>query len=527
LVIAVALVVSSVWVTATRVRATIDNGNRATEATVGLLVSMLQQRDAAQSFFLTGRESYLEPYVGSRREFQERVAAVRASIKRGDQHEAAELNKGIASAQRWVALTDRQIAAVRAGGTKAHSLRAAARRNALFTTFEQQITHLRIDVALERDGNLRRLALQAVGAILAICAGLAALGFFLLARDDRLANRRREEEEREQMLRSDFTQAMQFTRTESAAHQLLKRHLERILPETRVVILNRNNSADRLESATSLSDDAVLAEKLGSAHPDDCLAIQLGRTHEQNGEDESLLQCQLCRRSESRTTCIPSLVGSEVIGSVNLHHQTPLDERQKARVSESVTQAAPVLANLRNLALAETRAATDALTGLPNSRSVADTLKRMIAQTQRMGTPLAAVLVDLDHFKQINDTYGHGKGDEALAAVADTLAAGIRGSDFAGRYGGEEFLLLLPNTGREGALALAENLRASVARLHVPGIRRLSASFGVAVAPEDANGFDSLLRASDRALYRAKSAGRNRVDTIIVEELSDVVAGIA
>ena len=126
---------------------------------------------------------------------------------------------------------------------------------------------------------------------------------------------------------------------------------------------------------------------------------------------------------------------------------------------DSVTQAAPVLANLRNLALAEARAATDALTGLPNKRACADTLKRMVAHAGRSVSPLSALLLDLDHFKQINDTFGHGIGDDALAAVGDVISTNLRTSDFAGRYGGEEFLVLLPDTDREGAAQAAEKLR--------------------------------------------------------------------
>ena len=91
------------------------------------------------------------------------------------------------------------------------------------------------------------------------------------------------------------------------------------------------------------------------------------------------------------------------------------DDEQTAR--GSVSQAAPTVANLRNLAIAELRAATDALTGLPNKRAVQHTLKRMVAHAARSATPVSAIVLDLDHFKQINDTYGHGSGDDVLAAV--------------------------------------------------------------------------------------------------------------
>jgi GGDEF domain-containing protein len=104
-------------------------------------------------------------------------------------------------------------------------------------------------------------------------------------------------------------------------------------------------------------------------------------------------------------------------------------------INQSVTQAASVLAGLRNLAIAERRAQTDALTGLPNNRNVTDTVRRMVAHASRSVSPLTALALDLDHFKQINDTYGRGSGEEVLAAVGSTLKTACRESDFVGAPG--------------------------------------------------------------------------------------------
>jgi diguanylate cyclase (GGDEF)-like protein len=180
-----------------------------------------------------------------------------------------------------------------------------------------------------------------------------------------------------------------------------------------------------------------------------------------------------------------------------------------------VTAAGPVIANLRNLAIAERRAATDALTGLANHRSVGDTLNRMVAQASRTKAPLAAIMFDLDHFKHVNDIHGHAKGDEVLATVSAVVQSNVRDSDFIGRYGGEEFVVLLPSTSHDGAAMLAEKLRRSIEELEVPDLdRRLSASFGVAAMPRDAVNGEQLLRAADRALYAAKNSGRNRVEVV-------------
>ena len=233
------------------------------------------------------------------------------------------------------------------------------------------------------------------------------------------------------------------------------------------------------------------------AKPEDCLAIRLAQGYQRGEESagDELLVCEVCSAYAHRTTCLPSLVGGEVIGSVLMSLPAALDEREGQQVSLSVTQAAPVLANLRTLAIAEAQAATDSLTGLSNARALQDSVKRLVAQAQRTGEPLAALALDLDHFKEINDRHGHEAGDDLLAA-------------------GEEFLALLPNTDRGGALAYAERLRGLIAAISVPAVdRKVTASLGVALMPDDALTDKDLLRRADRALYTAKRNGRNQVQS--------------
>jgi diguanylate cyclase (GGDEF)-like protein len=182
-----------------------------------------------------------------------------------------------------------------------------------------------------------------------------------------------------------------------------------------------------------------------------------------------------------------------------------------------------VLANLRNLAIAEIRAATDSLTGLPNKRAVTDTLKRMFAQATRTGGPLSLVVLDLDHFKDINDRLGHPVGDQALANVGAVLRSVLRTADFAGRNGGEEFALLFPATDVAAAQAIAERVRAGVAAITIPGVELgLTASLGIAAYPDHASDVDKLERLADAALYLAKRSGRDRTEIAasIIEPVS-------
>lgn len=153
----------------------------------------------------------------------------------------------------------------------------------------------------------------------------------------------------------------------------------------------------------------------------------------------------------------------------------------------------------------------DVLTGLPNRRMVDLFLQQHFAASQR-GQPLTVAIFDLDRFKNYNDTYGHAAGDQALEAFGDILKRQTRDSDIAGRYGGEEFLAILPSSDMEGARQYAERVRESLARHELPSGTRITVSAGVAVSGPTMSDASELVRAADAALYQAKAAGGNRVD---------------
>jgi diguanylate cyclase (GGDEF)-like protein len=160
-------------------------------------------------------------------------------------------------------------------------------------------------------------------------------------------------------------------------------------------------------------------------------------------------------------------------------------------------------------------ATTDGLTGLINRRAFVHELKRELDRATRTGSPTSLLLLDLDHFKAINDTHGHGAGDSVLVAVAKTLQKESRVYDLVGRWGGEEFIVALPSTDEDRALIVAERLRAAIANLKVTNndgtAVPLSASIGAAQLEPNAESLDQLVDRADRAMYRAKVGGRNRV----------------
>lgn len=158
-------------------------------------------------------------------------------------------------------------------------------------------------------------------------------------------------------------------------------------------------------------------------------------------------------------------------------------------------------------------ALTDGLTGCLNRRSFEMQLERDLRLATRMRQPLSLIMLDIDHFKRVNDTHGHDAGDAALRFLADLLRDELRGVDTAARYGGEEFAVILPQANLEGALIVAERLRSRLETTEVPGIGHITASFGLSTFPLHATSRDQLVTAADRALYESKHTGRNRINT--------------
>jgi diguanylate cyclase (GGDEF)-like protein len=204
------------------------------------------------------------------------------------------------------------------------------------------------------------------------------------------------------------------------------------------------------------------------------------------------------------------------------------DGEDRARLERIVQTASTVLESARLFR----QATFDPLTGLPRRETLVERLRRELDRCRRSYRPLLVGLADLDDFKKLNDTWGHAVGDQALIAVAQTLREGSRGTDLIGRYGGEEFLLVLPETDLDAGIALVERLRAEVAA--IPPLvqddhqaQRLTLSVGVArVEPADLDrDLDQLLERADRALYSAKRAGKDRIVVAAAGEAATVTAG--
>jgi diguanylate cyclase (GGDEF)-like protein len=215
--------------------------------------------------------------------------------------------------------------------------------------------------------------------------------------------------------------------------------------------------------------------------------------------------------------CLPLLSRDNRLGVVFFYRDDrdafTAGEIEDLRIFASLAAGAIANARLHEETLG--MAITDKLTGLRNRRLFDQHLNDETARSRRDGRPLALLLADIDHFKRVNDTYGHAAGDQVLQSVSRSVAAASRQADLAARFGGEEFAVLLPDTDAEGARLVAERIRSSVAggpvRLADGGDIAVTLSIGIAIGPQDGETPDRMLERADQALYSAKRAGRNRV----------------
>ena len=252
--------------------------------------------------------------------------------------------------------------------------------------------------------------------------------------------------------------------------------------------------------------------------PEDCQALLADREHESTGSGAAV-PCRHLSAAEGKTRlCLPMKVQGQTRGVVSLiaGEGSAFDDATRQMLHSFADVVKLSLANLRLRDSLAEQAFRDALTGLFNRRYLIETLPREVRRAQRRGAPLTVAMLDIDHFKQFNDVYGHDAGDLVLAELAMQLAGALRAEDVACRYGGEEFLFLLPDCDLAVAYQRMTDLSLQAGRrVHVlrgrtlPGI---SLSIGLAALSDTLSTSESLITAADKAMYTAKRMGRNRIE---------------
>jgi diguanylate cyclase (GGDEF)-like protein len=327
---------------------------------------------------------------------------------------------------------------------------------------------------------------------------------------------------------SEMANQLQACQSTPEAYQVIAQYTPQILRARAGAVFAYNASRDYLEAVSHWGDEYVPSETFA---PQECWALRRGGTYLVDAVNMGV-RCKHVDQEQEDYICVPMLAQGDAAGL--LHLLSPELEREGAReayIRLAATRADQVALALVNLKLRETlrgQSIRDSLTGLFNRRYLEESLDREVRRAVRNDRPLAAIMLDLDHFKALNDSHGHEAGDAVLAAVGVLLKHKTRAEDIACRYGGEELAIIMPESTLENAALRAEAICQDIAAMRVSygaTLLQVTASMGVAACPEHGSMPEQIMRAADLALYQAKRRGRNCV--VVAESTSALERGTA
>ena len=501
--------------------------NRATRL---LLQSLIDAETGVRGYVITGKPQFLEPYHSGIRAMEALPPGRLTELDMGEGAHAGGGSTFSATLSSLRKLWATEIDAVQPSMDRSASERALAEGKVYMDALRIPIARLMdkrdgIVADLDRSMSTERtanLVLILFGTITAI--GAVVYAFDRSIRDgvrrDRAVKNGAEASRRTRLL-SSMTEMLQSATDRDDANEVLRASATHLMPGVAGALYVFNNSRDRLDLSTRWPGTEPGEPEAVPDHiaPSACWALKRGKSH-RNRVFAGALRCTHCGNGGPNLE-IPMAARGELYGLLQLTARgidpdQRLDELQEVAgsVADSMSLALSSIAlreQLRNQAL------RDPLTGLYNRRFMEEMLARFTQEAGRRQSPTSAVMIDLDHFKLLNDQYGHPAGDMVLRHVANAIASLVRPTDVACRIGGEELLILMPDCDLASAEAKAELIRAAIASLSTDGgTPPVTASFGVASRPETTARGEDLLPHADAALYAAKNKGRN---TVVVSPL--------
>jgi diguanylate cyclase (GGDEF)-like protein len=332
------------------------------------------------------------------------------------------------------------------------------------------------------------------------------------------------EQSRESALLTEMTDLLQACPVIEETFAVISHYVRRLFPLPNGMLFLYDPADDLLKTAFGWGEPDGAGVPAPFA-PAQCWALRNGQIHWQDDPSSGLRCAHLEHSPAGQYVCVPLITQGEIIGVLHLY--SPQRDsgagaelvKELARIISTVKTAGEqislAIANLRLRELLRQQSIRDPLTGLFNRRYLEETLEREIHRVRREGLPISLIFMDIDHFKTYNDTHGHEAGDTVLRSLGSFLVSQIRYEDIPCRYGGEEFVIVLPDAPLEVARVRAESIREGVKTLPIRGVDQalppVTLSLGVATIPGcEPNGM-ALLRAADAALYQAKDGGRDKV----------------
>jgi diguanylate cyclase (GGDEF)-like protein len=325
-----------------------------------------------------------------------------------------------------------------------------------------------------------------------------------------------ERRSKEAILLKEARDELQLCVTSQEAQTCSVRHFQEIVPGSGGAIILINNSRSMLEAVATWNNPSSLADALDM---DACCGLRAGRPRWRRPGQSELHCSHFTGTPPENYVCVPLAAQGDTLGFVYLSCPTneiaDLASSRTPLIQEMVELASMAFAGLNLRAKLESQSIRDSLTNLFNRHFMEIALDRELHRALRRQASLAVMMLDIDHFKTFNDTFGHEAGDIVLRTVAQSLEQSVRSEDVVCRYGGEEFVIILPEIGEALARERAEEIRLAVSRLRLKfkedTLRPVTISIGLAMYPNPARDAIDLLRMSDQALYSAKRAGRDRV----------------
>lgn len=329
-----------------------------------------------------------------------------------------------------------------------------------------------------------------------------------------------ERRHQEIMLLNEMSDFMQACLTLDEAYTVIAQFMSRLFPDCAGAVYTINESKTLVEQVTTWGEDlgtpdrpTITSQPLFT--PNECFALRRGQPHYVEDTHTHLCCKHVLSPLPPTYYCVPMVAQGEASGvlhlSMSTHALTPVKQQLATTVARQIALA---IANLKLYATLQNQSIRDPLTGLFNRRYLNEFLERELRRAERNQECLSILLLDVDHFKLFNDTFGHDAGDAVLRHLSEFLQEHIRGSDIACRYGGEELVLVLPGASLDHAMQRAEQLRQGVKHLHVDypqPLGSITVSIGVACFPTHGLSGAIVLQAADMALYHAKATGRDRV----------------
>jgi diguanylate cyclase (GGDEF)-like protein len=315
---------------------------------------------------------------------------------------------------------------------------------------------------------------------------------------------------------SELGELLQSCRSSSEAMMMLRSAIPPILGTIAGTVFLLDNQRRTVSRAGAWGTH--LLESHSEFTPDDCWAIRRNQVFPSNESQHGICCSHLDLNQQTSKMvhhlCVPLAAQGEALGMLYLDSPSSFSRTDRRMCRSVAEQLSLSLANLQLQESLRLQSLRDSLTGLFNRRYLDASLPREISRSDRRRQSLSMLMIDIDHFKNINDTYGHDAGDMVLTQVASTLKRLSREEDIVCRHGGEEFVLIMPDVNSEAAFRRAEQLRETIAGLSLRfqsiDIKKITVSIGISSCPAHANNGDQLRLLADKALYDAKRSGRNR-----------------